>query len=174
MRTANRLLFESPPPGKIRAVTWFSAAVLAGCLPASYYTLTGMTQMPASPELAPLGTRLAVAALIAVLGGGFFGGMLAYLGYYTTRLTLADDASQVHVETLRLFGRQVRTLPISRIASTSYHRGQLAFPGGVSVDAPWYWVRVQDERGFLLDAQGTFADRGALAKVLSNATRTDA
>lgn len=167
MRTANRLLFESPPPGKIRAVTWFSAAILAGCLPATYYTLTGMTQMPVSPELAPLGTRVATAGLIAALGGGFLGGMLAYLGYYTTRLTLADDAAQVHVETLRLFGRTVRTLPISRITSTSYHHGKLAIPGGVSVDAPWYWVRVQGERGFLLDAQGKFFDRGVLGKVLS-------
>lgn len=167
MRTANRLLFESPAPGKIRAVTWFSAAVLAGCLPASYFTLTGMTQMPASPELAPFGTRLATAGLIAALGGGFLIGMLVYLRYYTTRLTLAENMTDVHVETLRLLGRQVRTLPIGRITSTSYHRGQLAFPGGVSVDAPWYWVRVQGERGFLLDAQGKFLDRDALAKVLS-------
>ena len=130
--------------------------------------------MPASPELAPLGTRLATAALIAVLGGSFFGGMLVYLGYYTTRLTLTDDACQVLVETLRLFGRHVRTLPISRITSTSFHRGQLTFLGGVSVDAPWYWVQVQNERGFLLDAQGKFLDRGALGTVLSTTSEPDA
>lgn len=160
------LLFESPPPLKVRAIAWLSVATLACCLPGSVFVFRHMTRNNFSPELAPLWSRVTMALVIASLGIGFFVGMLFYLKRYATRLIQVSGRDELRVETLRWFGREVRTLNAGQIASASYHRGPFSNPAGVSVDAPWYWVRVNGSRSFLLDAQGTFHRPDALARLL--------
>lgn len=173
-QNADLLLFESPSPWKIRALTVCFAAVLVFCAACSRDVLHHMTRNAISPELAPLSWRVAAAIIISGAGVAFFGGMLIFMRFYCTRLFQVAGQDQVRVETLRLFCRRERTLAASRIVSASYYRGKFSsdLRPTVQVDAPWFWVSVSGGRGFLLDVQGNFLESAALAKLLTaNYTR---
>ena len=161
------LLFQSPSPLKIQILTWAFGAVQAFCLVAAYWCFTTMVTEVGDAALAPLWQRLLTAGFIVLAGLLFFGGMLVYLPFYTTRLWVVPGTDQVQVETLRLWGRRLRTLAMGDVASTAYHEGKVNYQAGHSVDAPWFWVKVKGGRGFLLDLQGEFFDTEALAQVLS-------
>ena len=121
-----------------------------------------------SSETSLFWTQILLSAFIAAIGIMFFGGMMLYLTYYTTRLSLLPDTDQVHVETLRLWGRRVRTLSSNQVESTAYHEGKVSYSSAApSVKAPWFWVKVHGGKGFLLDIQGDFFDIDAIAKLLS-------
>lgn len=160
------LLYESPPPAKIQALTWGMAVLAAACLPAAWATFWHMTAEAGSPELAPLAARVTLALVIAGFGLGSWAGMMVYLTVYTTRLSRVAGTDTVCVETLRLWGRSTRTLPASHITSAAYHRGKVDSMHGPSVDAPWIWVKVAGGRGFLLDMQGEIVDRRGLRRLL--------
>lgn len=166
MSSDDTLIYESPPPRKIRALAGLSVVVFLFSLLAAHFVFTRMTGNDLPAELAPLAARLALAAVIAVLGGGFFAGMLFYLTVYATRLTRVAGTDRIRVETLGIIGRKVRTLASDQMVRGSYHRGQAKGRHGLSVDAPWFWMSVKDERGFLIDAAGWHLKTDSLAKLL--------
>ncbi len=167
MQPTEQVLFESPPVGRIRALTWGAAALIPPGLLWSSFILQHMTAHEDSPELASLTARIVMAICVSGFCIGLFAAMALYLTYYTTRLTQLAGGLFVEVETLRLFGRHVRTLPVSQIASASWHRGKVDYASGQSVDAPWFWVKVTGDKGFLLDAQGQFFDDKVLDALLT-------
>lgn len=172
MQTSETTLYESCGTIKVRLLTWGTFVVLLLCVLAGYWVFHNLIGDEATRELASHGTRLAVGLavglLIPFLGLPFFLGMLVYQRYYATRLVYLSDGDEIRVHTLALFGDRERTIPISRVESASYHRGKLHIPGGVYVDAPWFWVRVRGGRSFLLDVNGQFSHEHLLKKILSD------
>lgn len=168
------LLYESPSPWKIRALTWFLGLVMVFALWASVGVLRHMTADPELAMLAPLSWRITFAVIIAGIGAGFFGGILLYLRFYATRLSLSPQGEVVRVETLRLWGRRECTITASQIVASSFNRGRFSsdLRPTVEVDAPWIWVRVRGARGFLLDAQGRFLEPEILGRLLGGAAQT--
>jgi len=167
LTTSETTLYESRGTLKVRLLTWGMLIFWHLCLLAGYWVSHNLIGDETTRELAPHGIRLAVGLLIPCFGLPFFLGMLAYQKYYATRLVYLAQGDEIRVHTLALFGERERTIPVSRIESASYHRGKLHIPGGVYVDAPWFWVRVREGRSFLLDVNGQFSHDHLLKKVLS-------
>ena len=167
MKSRDILIYESPSPGKIRALTWFTAVVMVLCAVAAVFVFEHMLDREGSPELASLSLRLVMSVVIISFGISVFVAMLIYLTYYSTRLTVSARGDVVFVETLRLFGTATRTLKSTQIDSSAYHRGELNFHSGHSVDAPWFWVKVVSGKGFLLDLHGKVFDVDALTALLT-------
>lgn len=167
LKSNDILLYQSPPPTKVLALTWFAAVVMIFCMVAAVFVFENMIDREGSTELAPFAIRLAMSGVIGSIGVSFFVAMLIYLSYYTTRLTRSRRGDQIHVETLRLLGRATRTLKSSQIDSSAYHHGQLDLVRGPSVDAPWFSVKVVGGKGFLLDLHGTIVDVDALTEMLT-------
>jgi TMEM70/TMEM186/TMEM223 protein family len=160
------LLFESPPTFKVRALTWFLAGVMIFCFVGSVFVFGNMIEGDGSKNPAPLWQRIVFAAAIVCISISMFVPMWLYLKYYTVRLSCTPDTGQMTVETMRLFGVSTRTLSSSQIESATFHRGKFDNGLTVSVNAPWFRVKVKEGRGFLLDAQGRFFDADALDKLL--------
>jgi hypothetical protein len=167
VKSTDILIYESPKPTKIRALTWFAAVVMVFCAVAATFVFEHMTENEGSPELASLTMRLMMSTIIGGIGIGMFAAMLIYLTYYTTRLKTNARGDQIYVETLRLIGTATRTLKSTQIDSSAYHHGQLNLVRAPSVDAPWFWVKVISGKGFLLDLHGTVMDVDALTGLLT-------
>lgn len=167
MKSGDILIYESPKPTKIRALTWFAAALMVFCAVAAKFVFEHMVENEGSTELASLTARLVMSTVIVSIGISVFAAMLIYLTYYTTRLKTNSRGDVIYVETLRLFGTATRTLKSSQIDSSAYHHGQLNLVRAPSVDAPWFWVKVVSGKGFLLDLHGTVLEVDALTRILT-------
>lgn len=161
-------LYRSPSTARIRVVAWFTVAVMLGSLWAASGVLHHLTVANDSAELAPLPWRITAAAIIAALGVGLFGGMLFFLRIYSTRLLLLPYRQNLRLETLTIWGRREKTLPLALISRATYHHGRFssAWRPTVEVNAPWQWVHLKRGTGFMLDARGEFIDRALAAKLL--------
>ena len=84
--------------------------------------------------------------------------MWLYGGLYVANLVYDEPNDRLHLRTLSFFGNRDRGFPAAAIESTNFHDG-FFWAGGVTVDAPWYSLRVRGARWpFIVDAQGIFLD----------------
>ena len=118
--------------------------------------------------LAPLGTRLALGLFLALLGIAFAAGMWIYGKLYAGAIRFDEAADMLHVHTIEyIFGGRDIAFPPSAIDAADWHEGQSDFGRGVSVDAPWFSLRIAGRRlPLILDAQGLFPDRVLAARLL--------
>lgn len=118
--------------------------------------------------LAPLGTRLALGLFLASLGLAFAAGMWIYGKLYAGSVRFDEAADLIHVRTIEYIvgGRDI-AFPPSAVRGANWHEGRSDFANGVSVDAPWFGIRVAGRRWpLILDAQGHFPNRALAARLL--------
>ena len=116
--------------------------------------------------LAPIGQRLAWGLGVAGLGLAFLAAMWSYGRLYATRIRYDPAADALHVGTLEFLATRTRVHAASDVEDSSYHHGRMQGEG-VSVDAPWFTLRLRGRRWpLIVDAQGVFPDRALAARLL--------
>lgn len=113
--------------------------------------------------LKPLATRLLMGTGWAAAGVAIIAGILAYLQCYVTQIQ-ADDAGGYRV-TVAGFGGGLR-FGTDDVARVGFNDG-VSHAGGISVNAPWYSVRLRGRRlPLIVDLQGDFLDELAVDRLI--------
>jgi hypothetical protein len=139
---------------KVRALMLLSLAAMGLCLwwgidLARTYGL----EAGDGGELAPLGQRLLVAAVVILLGVGFAAGMALYGRCYTARIEFDPDSNQFHLYTIGFFGSLEHVMDAKAVRSSRRHAGRVT--GRIGVNAPWTTVRLAGRRlPLIIDGQG--------------------
>lgn len=116
--------------------------------------------------LKPLSTRILFSLAWVVPGLAIVAAMLAYLQCYVTRIE-ADEAGEYRV-TVAGFGRGLR-FGDDAVARAGFNDG-ISHAGGISVNAPWYSLRLRGRRlPLIIDLQGDFLDERAVDRLLDGA-----
>lgn len=119
--------------------------------------------------LKPLTTRILLGIAFGVPGIAIIGGILLYLQLYVMRIE-DDEAGDGFRVTVAGFGRP-RVIQPGDVAGVGYHDG-ISNAGGISVNAPWYSLRLRGRRfGLIVDWQGDFHDQGAVERLLEGRPR---
>ena len=125
--------------------------------------------------LAPLSTRLALGLFVASLGILFAYGMWFYGRLYASAIRYDEAADALHFRTVGFVGGGEAVHPAATVLGADYHEGRFdnrngllyESGGGVSVDAPWFSVKLEGRRWpLILDARGYFTNRALAAKLL--------
>lgn len=76
---------------------------------------------------------------------------------YVSRIVFDDTTKRFQIHTLTLFGSRQHLYEASEIRGGRYHHGRMG--GRITVNAPWWTVRVGAERvPLIIDAQGHVLD----------------
>ncbi|HEU4560166.1 MAG TPA: hypothetical protein VFS20_20110 [Longimicrobium sp.] len=114
--------------------------------------------------LKPLMTRILLGGAFALFGAAIVAGILAYLRCYVTRIE-ADDAGSGFRITLAGPSRSLSVHP-DDVVRAGFHEGR-SHAGGISVNAPWYSVRLRGRRlPLIVDLQGDFLDQSAVDRLI--------
>ena len=114
--------------------------------------------------LKPLATRILVGGAFALFGAAIVAGILAYLQCYVMRIE-TDDAGSGFRITVAGIGRGVSVHP-DDVVRAGFHEGR-SRAGGISVNAPWYSVRLRGRRlPLIVDVQGDFLDEAAVDRLI--------
>ena len=156
---------------KVRAMMWLSLVVAVWfCLWGWDLFQTYGTRPADGGVLAPLGVRLAWLLFLPALGLAFLAGMWLYGGLYVTALLVDEPAGKLHVRTIGFIGSlggRRETYALVDVVGTDFNEGKLDNPGGVSVDASWFSLRIRGRKWpLIVDAQGSLLDREVAARVL--------
>jgi hypothetical protein len=105
------------------------------------------------------GADVNLALALGAVALAFWVGMRYYGTIYVSSLWLVGDQGSLCVETLTMFGRTRRLVPIAQCEEGAYY--------GSQENAPWITLPVRGRRvPFVLDAQGTFHDLQTLRSIL--------
>lgn len=114
--------------------------------------------------LKPLMSRILIGVAFAVPGIAIIAGILLYMRCYVTRIE-ADDAAGGFLVTLAGLRRRLAVSP-DDVVRVSYSDG-IAHAGGISVNAPWYSLRLRGRRfPLIVDMQGDFLDQHAVDRLI--------
>ena len=164
-----RVIFDAGPQ---RWKIWFAAlislatgaalAVYGGWIAQSY----GLHPAEGG-VLKPLAARLLMGLGFGVPGLVIIAGILLYLQCYVSRIE-ADDASAGYRVTVAGWGPHLEFAP-DAVARAGYNGG-ISHAGGISVNAPWYSLRLRGRRlPLIIDLQGDFLDERAVDRLLDGA-----
>lgn len=158
-------IFDAGPQRwKIWFVLLISLLCGAGMIAVGGYMLLSYGLEPRDGGvLKPLATRILVGAAFALPGAAIVAGILTYLRCYVTRIE-ADDAGGFSI-TLAGFGRRL-SVQLGDVVRAGFHEGR-SHAGGISVNAPWYSVRLRGRRlPLIVDLQGDFLDEPAVHRLM--------
>ena len=114
--------------------------------------------------LKPLGTRVLLGGGFGAAGLAIIAGILLYLCCYVARIE-ADDAGPRFRVTLAAPGRTLVINP-DDVVRVGYNEG-ISHAGGISVNAPWYSLRLRGRRfPLIVDMQGDFVDQHAVDRLI--------
>ncbi|MGZ8312706.1 MAG: hypothetical protein ACXWU1_05645 [Allosphingosinicella sp.] len=153
---------------KVRAMMLLSLACAAGGAWWGWDLFSTYGLRPADGgELASLPERLAWGLVVSSLGFAFAAGMWAYGQLYVSAIRFDEEADRLLVRTVGFLAGRVRSYARSDVIESGYHAGRMDNPGGVSVDAPWFSLRLRGRRWpLIVDAQGDFPDPELAARLL--------
>jgi hypothetical protein len=161
-----RVVFDAGPQ---RWKIWFILLVClicgGGMIFAGGYMLLNYGMQPEDGGvLKPLASRMLMGGLLALPGAALIAAILLYLQLYVTRIE-EDDGGDGFRVTVAGFGSP-RTLNGADVAGVSYHDG-ISHAGGMSVNAPWYRLRLRGRRfPLIVDMQGDFRDERAVDRLV--------
>lgn len=146
---------------KVRGLMWLALASGAGGLLAAWNIA-----VPASGGQPTAGSVLG-GVLVGALSIGFPAGMQLYARHYVAEWRHVPGTSEVVLTFPGLIGSRTRRYQSSDLHVHRRHAGRATsmssdadFSPGITVDAPWYSLRVPDRRWpLILDAQGWFRDK---------------
>lgn len=161
-----RTIFDAGPQ---RWKIWFVVFICVVCgggliFPGGYLFLNYGLHPDDGGVLKPLMSRILMGGVFAVPGMAIIAAILLYLRCYVTRVEL-DDAARAYRVALAGPGR---TLAFNHddIARVGYNDG-ISHTGGISVNAPWYSVRLRGRRfPLIIDVQGDFVDEDAVRRLV--------
>lgn len=112
--------------------------------------------------LKPLATRLLLGLGFGGSGLAIIAGILLYLQCYVFRIEGDEDTGEFRVA---LAGLRL-TIRAEEVVRAGFNDG-VAHAGGISVNAPWYSVRLRGRRlPLIIDLQGDFLDERAVDRLL--------
>lgn len=125
--------------------------------------------------LRPLSVRLAVGAIVALLGISFAAGMWVFGRCYVAKIELDTDGKSLYLYTVNFLGNsrhryeleEVEGLvsPKSSVIDAASLLGEMR---GLSVNAPWQNIRIAGKRlPLVLDEQGEVTDPEMLSALFS-------
>lgn len=116
--------------------------------------------------LAPVGQRLAWGLTVAGLGLALLAGMWIYGRQYAVRMGYDAASDTLHIYTLNLLAARLEVHPAADVIASTWHHGQMD-TGDISVNAPWFFVKLKDRRWRLIvDGQGQFPEPTLARKLL--------
>ncbi|MDP8993979.1 MAG: hypothetical protein M3N07_03195 [Pseudomonadota bacterium] len=159
---------------KVKAFIAFSAALaLAACWWGwELFNSYGLSRADGG-VLAPFRDRVALGFGVAALGLTLLAGMWFYGRLYVTAVDYDEAADALHVRTLEFLGSRETVYPAAAVRRADYVEGRSHAPDalipshGVSVDAPWFKLRLAGRRvPLILDAKGEFGDAALVKRLL--------
>lgn len=81
-----------------------------------------------------------------------------------TGIDLSGDGRHLSVHTPTLLGSQVREVPLSALTETTFHEGDAR--GEESGSPPYIWVKVRNDRSFVVPLGGRIPNRAKLFRSL--------
>ena len=131
-----------------------------------YYTpwlLTSLTDVDGNLE--PIGTRIALAAILGIVSLFCTLGIWCYQSIYVANL--ARDGDTVIVSTQGLLWLNATSLPVTKFRSGNEYRGRLMIPGEVSVSTPFRTIAIDGWwLPLLVDDQSRHLDSTALNQLV--------
>jgi|SRR5829696_4813336 len=168
------VIFDAGPQ---RWKIWFILLVCmicgGGMVVAGGYMLLNYGMQPEDGGvLKPLTSRLLMGGLFALPGAALIAAILLYLQLYVTRIEEDPEGDGFRV-TVAGFGAP-RTIKPEDVAGAGYNDG-ISHAGGISVNAPWYSVRLHGRRfPLIIDMQGDFHDEHAVERLIEGRKRMPA
>lgn len=166
-----RVIFDAGPQ---RWKIWFVVLVCVICggglvFAGGYLLLNYGLHPEDGGVLKPLTSRILMGAVLALPGLAIIGAILLYLQLYVARIE-EDEAGDAFRVTIAGFGRPLAIHP-GDVAGVGYDDG-ISHAGGMSVNAPWYSLRLRGRRfGLIVDMQGDFLDEHAVDRLLEGQRR---
>jgi hypothetical protein len=160
-----RTIFDAGPQ---RWKIWFVTLILVLCGAGLVAVGGSMLQSYGLAEedgvLRPLASRILVGGFFALPGAAVIAAMVAYLRCYVTRVEVDDAGSGFRV-TLAGAGRGL-SIRLADVVRVGYNEG-ISHAGGISVNAPWYGLRLRGRRlPLIVDMQGNFLDQSAVDRLM--------
>ena len=119
--------------------------------------------------LKPLTSRVLMGGVFALPGFAILAAIGLYLQLYVTRIE-EDEAGNGFRVTIAGFGAP-RIINPDDVAGAGYNEG-ISHAGGISVNAPWYSLRLRGRRfPLIVDMQGDFLDEYAVDRLIEGKKR---
>lgn len=169
-----RVIFDAGPQ---RWKIWFVLLICLLCgggmvFAGGYMLLNYGMQPEDGGVLKPLASRMLMGGVFALPGAAIVAAILLYLQLYVTRIEEVEAGDGFRV-TVAGFGSP-RTIHPADVAGSGYNDG-VSHAGGMSVNAPWYSVRLRGRRfPLIVDMQGDFLDERAVHRLIDGKTREPA
>jgi hypothetical protein len=161
-----RTIFDAGPQ---RWKIWFVVLICVLCgagliFPGGYLLLNYGLHPDDGGVLKPLMSRILMCSVFALPGMAIIAAILLYLRCYVMRIE-ADDAESGYRIALAAPGRAL-TIGHDDITRVGYNDG-ISHAGGISVNAPWYSLRLRGRRfPLIIDLQGDFLDQHAVDRLI--------
>jgi hypothetical protein len=121
--------------------------------------------------LAPLPLRLLSGGLMAAFGLAAMAGMTVFARCYVAAIDARQDDGPLEVRVAGVLGGELLLLSPEDVLRSTYHPGVL-HTDGVSVDAPWFTLRLRGRRlPLVLDVQGEVSDPALMVKLAAPGRR---
>jgi hypothetical protein len=119
--------------------------------------------------LKPLTSRILMGSVFVLPGAAIIGALLLYLQLYVTRIE-EDGVDESYRVTVAGLGAP-RIITPADVAGSGYNEG-ISHAGGISVNAPWYSLRLRGRRfPLIIDMQGDFHDKDAVDRLMEGKKR---
>jgi hypothetical protein len=161
-----RTIFDAGPQ---RWKIWFVVLICVVCgaalvFPGGYLFLNYGLHPDDGGVLKPLMSRILMGAVFVVPGMAIVAAMLLYLRCYVMRIE-ADEVEGGYRIALAAPG-QALTIGHDDITRVGYNEG-ISHAGGMSVNAPWYSLRLRGRRfPLIIDLHGDFLDQHAVDRLI--------
>ncbi|HYR10317.1 MAG TPA: hypothetical protein VEQ60_21260 [Longimicrobium sp.] len=162
-----RTIFDA---GSQRWKIWFVVLICLLCgggllFPGGYLLLNYGLHPDDGGVLKPLMSRILMGAVFVVPGMAIIAAILLYLRCYVMRIE-ADDVEEGAYRIALAAPGQALTIGHDDIARAGYNEG-ISHAGGISVNAPWYSLRLCGRRfPLIIDLHGDFLDRRAVDRLI--------
>jgi hypothetical protein len=161
-----RVIFDAGPQ---RWKIWFVLLLClicgGGVIFAGGYLFLNYGMQPADGGvLKPLTSRILMGGAFVLPGAAIIAAILLYMQLYVTRIE-EDEVGDGFRVTIAGFGPSL-TINLRDIARVDYNEG-ISHGGGISVNAPWYSLRLRGRRfPLIVDIQGDFLDEHAVDRLI--------
>ncbi|CAN5869176.1 hypothetical protein BH23GEM9_BH23GEM9_29730 [soil metagenome] len=120
-------------------------------------------------SLAPLHVRLPAAALLFIVGALMLGGIVVFMeSCYVAAIDRLPGGQGLRLTLAGVIAKRTLDVDPADVVGSKFQHGVYNNPHGVSVNAPWYSVRIRGRRlPLVLDTQGQVLDRTTFTRFVT-------